>query len=145
MEVTERADGVTVINDAYNANPEAMRAALATLQVMARGRRAFAVLGYMTDLGDAERESHEELGLHAAGTGLAGLIVVGDAAAPILAGAKAHPSWPGELLGVPDTAAATAALADRLRPGDVVLVKASRVAAIEGIALALAGGKEPLR
>jgi UDP-N-acetylmuramoyl-tripeptide--D-alanyl-D-alanine ligase len=145
MEVTERADGVTIINDAYNANPEAMRAALATLGVMARGRRAFAVLGYMTDLGDAERESHEELGLHAAGTGLAGLIVVGDAAAPILAGAKAHPSWPGELLGVPDTAAATAALADRLRPGDVVLVKASRVAAIEGIALALAGGKEPLR
>jgi UDP-N-acetylmuramoyl-tripeptide--D-alanyl-D-alanine ligase len=145
MEVTERADGVTIINDAYNANPEAMRAALATLGVMARGRRAFAVLGYMTDLGDAERDSHEELGLHAAGTGLAGLIVVGDAAAPILAGAKAHPSWTGELLGVPDTAAAVAALAERLRPGDVVLVKASRVAAIEGIALALAGGKEPPR
>ena len=51
MEVTERPDGVTVINDAYNANPEAMRAALSTLQIIARGRRAFAVLGYMTDLG----------------------------------------------------------------------------------------------
>ncbi|MEP7023665.1 MAG: UDP-N-acetylmuramoyl-tripeptide--D-alanyl-D-alanine ligase [Actinomycetota bacterium] len=145
MEVTERPDGITVINDAYNANPEAMRAALATLGVMARGRRAFAVLGYMTDLGDMERESHEELGLHAAGTGLAGLIVVGDGAAPILTGAKAHPSWSGELLGVPDPSAAVQALAQRLRPGDVVLVKASRVAAIEGIALALAGQKEPLR
>ena len=51
MEVTERPDGVTVINDAYNANPEAMRAALSTLQIIARGRRAFAVLGYMTELG----------------------------------------------------------------------------------------------
>jgi UDP-N-acetylmuramoyl-tripeptide--D-alanyl-D-alanine ligase len=145
MEVTERPDGVTIINDAYNANPEAMRAALATLAIMAQGRRAFAVLGYMTDLGEFERESHEELGLHAAGTGLAGLIVVGDAASPILAGAKAHPSWSGELIGVPDTGAALQVLADRLRPGDVVLVKASRVAAIEGIALALAGEKEPLR
>jgi UDP-N-acetylmuramoyl-tripeptide--D-alanyl-D-alanine ligase len=145
MEVTERPDGVTVINDAYNANPEAMRAALSTLQIIARGRRAFAVLGYMTDLGPEEVPAHEQLGRDAAGAGLAGLIVVGDAAAPILAGAKSHPSWRGELLGVADTSAAIQALQDRLRPGDVVLVKASRVAAIEGIALALAGEKEPAR
>jgi UDP-N-acetylmuramoyl-tripeptide--D-alanyl-D-alanine ligase len=145
MEVTERPDGVTVINDAYNANPEAMRAALSTLQVIARGRRAFAVLGYMTDLGPEEVPAHEQLGRDAAGAGLAGLIVVGDAAAPILAGAKSHPSWRGELLGVADTSAAIQAMRDRLRPGDAVLVKASRVAAIEGIALALAGEKEPAR
>ena len=145
MEVTERPDGVTVINDAYNANPEAMRAALSTLQVIARGRRAFAVLGYMTDLGPEEVPAHEQLGRDAAGAGLAGLIVVGDAAAPILAGAKTHPTWRGELLGVSDTSAAIQAMRDRLRPGDVVLVKASRVAAIEGIALALAGEKEPAR
>lgn len=145
MEVTERPDGVTVINDAYNANPEAMRAALSTLQIIARGRRAFAVLGYMTDLGPAEVPAHEQLGRDAAGAGLAGLIVVGDAAAPILAGAKSHPSWRGELLGVADTSAAIQAMRDRLRPGDAVLVKASRVAAIEGIALALAGEKEPAR
>jgi len=145
MEVTERPDGVTVINDAYNANPEAMRAALSTLQIIARGRRAFAVLGYMTDLGPEEVPAHEQLGRDAAGAGLAGLIVVGDAAAPILAGAKSHPSWRGELLGVADTSAAIQAMRDRLRPGDAVLVKASRVAAIEGIALALAGEKEPAR
>jgi len=145
MEVTERPDGVTVINDAYNANPEAMRAALSTLQIIARGRRAFAVLGYMTDLGPEEVPAHEQLGRDAAGAGLAGLIVVGDAAAPILAGAKSHPSWRGELLGVADTSIAVQAMRDRLRPGDVVLVKASRVAAIEGIALALAGEKEPAR
>jgi UDP-N-acetylmuramoyl-tripeptide--D-alanyl-D-alanine ligase len=136
---------VTVINDAYNANPEAMRAALSTLQIIARGRRAFAVLGYMTDLGPEEVPAHEQLGRDAASAGLAGLIVVGDAAAPILAGAKTHPTWRGELLGVPDTSAAIQAMRDRLRPGDAVLVKASRVAAIEGIALALAGEKEPAR
>jgi UDP-N-acetylmuramoyl-tripeptide--D-alanyl-D-alanine ligase len=145
MEVTERPDGVTVINDAYNANPEAMRAALATLRIIARGRRAFAVLGYMTDLGPHEAELHEQLGRDAAEAGLAGLIVVGDAAAPILAGAKSHPAWRGELVGVADTSAAIQAIRDRLRPGDAVLVKASRVAAIEGIALALAGEKEPAR
>jgi UDP-N-acetylmuramoyl-tripeptide--D-alanyl-D-alanine ligase len=145
MEVTERPDGVTVINDAYNANPEAMRAALATLRIMARGRRAYAVLGYMTDLGADEVPEHERLGRDAAGADLAGLIVVGDAAAPILAGAKSHPSWRGELVGVPDTGSAIQAVRDRLRPGDVVLVKASRVAAIEGVALALAGDKEPAR
>jgi UDP-N-acetylmuramoyl-tripeptide--D-alanyl-D-alanine ligase len=145
MEVTERPDGVTIINDAYNANPEAMRAALATMGVMARGRRAFAVLGYMTDLGSEEVRQHELLGEHLAGLGLAGLIVVGDAAAPILTGARAHPPGPAELLGVPDTSAAIQALRDRLRPGDVVLVKASRVAAIEGIALALAADREPAR
>jgi UDP-N-acetylmuramoyl-tripeptide--D-alanyl-D-alanine ligase len=136
---------VTVINDAYNANPEAMRAALATLRIIARGRRAFAVLGYMTDLGPDEVPLHEQLGRDAAGADLAGLIVVGDAAAPILAGAKSHPSWRGELLGVADTSAAIQAMRDRLRPGDAVLVKASRVAAIEGIALTLAGEKEPAR
>jgi UDP-N-acetylmuramoyl-tripeptide--D-alanyl-D-alanine ligase len=145
MEVTERPDGVTVINDAYNANPEAMRAALSTLQIIARGRRAFAVLGYMTDLGPEEVPAHEQLGRDAASAGLAALIVVGDAAAPILAGAKTHPTWRGELLGVSDTSAAIQAMRDRLRPGDAVLVKASRVAAIEGIALALAGEKEPAR
>ena len=95
----------------------------------------------MTDLGPEEVPAHEQLGRDAAGAGLAGLIVVGDAAAPILAGAKSHPSWRGELLGVADTRAAIQAMRDRLRPGDVVLVKASRVAAIEGIALALAGEK----
>jgi UDP-N-acetylmuramoyl-tripeptide--D-alanyl-D-alanine ligase len=145
MEVTDRPDGVTVINDAYNANPEAMRAALATLRIIARGRRAYAVLGYMTDLGPEEVPAHEQLGRDAAGADLAGLIVVGDAAAPILAGAKSHPSWRGELIGVADTSTAIQVMRDRLRPGDVVLVKASRVAAIEGIALALAGEKEPAR
>jgi len=139
MEVTERPDGVTIINDAWNTNPEALRAALATLAVMARGRRAFAVLGHMRELGAQADELNEQAGALAARTGVAGLIVVGDGAAPMLAGAKAEPSWPGELLHVTDGPAAAAALRERLRPGDVVLVKASRAAALQGVALALTG------
>jgi UDP-N-acetylmuramoyl-tripeptide--D-alanyl-D-alanine ligase len=142
MEVTERPDGVIVINDAYNASPEAVTAALAALREMARGRRAYAVLGRMAELGDRSVQFHEQAGLDAARAGVAGLIVVGDEAVPMLAGAKAVPGFSGELLAVPDGDAALAALADRLRPGDIVLVKAARAAALQTIALALAAGED---
>ena len=97
------------------------------------------VLGYMTELGDRAEELHEEAGRQAAQAGLAGLIVVGDDAAPILAGAKAEPSWRGELLQVPDVEAAVTAVGRLARPGDVVLVKASRAANLQRVALALTG------
>jgi len=141
MEVTERPDGVIVVNDAYNASPEAVTAALAALQVMAGGRRAYAVLGRMAELGGRSREFHEQAGMAAARNGLAGLIAVGDEAAPMLTGAKTVTDFTGELIGVPDGTAALAALAERLRPGDVVLVKASRAAGLETVALALAAGE----
>ena len=143
MEVTTRPDGVTVINDAYNANPEALCAALSTVATMARGGRAIAVLGHMTELGAQEEELHEQAGRQAARAGLAGLIVVGEQAAPMLAGAKGDPSWRGELLQVPDAAAAVAAVDRLARPGDVVLVKASRAANLQRVALALTG-EQPL-
>jgi UDP-N-acetylmuramoyl-tripeptide--D-alanyl-D-alanine ligase len=139
MEVTERPDGVTVINDAYNANPEAMAAALETLAAVARGRRAFAVLGPMNELGGESRQRHEEAGGLAARAGVTGLIVVGEEAAPMLSGAKAERSWHGELIGVPDADGAIAALGNLLGPGDVVLVKASRTVGLERVALALTG------
>jgi UDP-N-acetylmuramoyl-tripeptide--D-alanyl-D-alanine ligase len=139
MEVTERPDGVTVINDAYNANPEGMAAALDTLATVARGRRAFAVLGPMNELGDESRQWHEQVGGLAARAGVAGLIVVGEDAAAMLSGAKAERSWHGELVGVPDAGSALAALGNLLGPGDVVLVKASRAAGLEHVALALTG------
>jgi UDP-N-acetylmuramoyl-tripeptide--D-alanyl-D-alanine ligase len=141
MEVTERPDGVVVINDAYNASPEAMTAALAALRVMAAGRRAYAVLGRMAELGERSREFHEQVGTVAARSGLAGLIAVGEEAAPMLTAAKAGPGFGGDLIGVPDGAAALAVLAERLRPGDVVLVKASRAAGLQTVALALADGE----
>jgi UDP-N-acetylmuramoyl-tripeptide--D-alanyl-D-alanine ligase len=139
MEVTHRPDGVTVINDAYNANPESMAAAIETLARLAKGRRAFAVLGPMNELGDESRHHHEEAGGQAARAGVAGLIVVGQAATPMLAGARAQRSWHGELLGVADAQEAVKALDNLLAPGDVVLVKASRTIGLERVALALTG------
>ncbi len=141
MEVTERPDGVIVVNDAYNASPEAVAAALAALRVMADGRRAYAVLGRMAELGERSREFHEQAGVAAARAGLAGLIAVGDAAGPVLTGAKSVAGFTGELLAVPDGQAAFAALGERLRPGDVVLVKASRAVGLQTVALALAAGE----
>jgi UDP-N-acetylmuramoyl-tripeptide--D-alanyl-D-alanine ligase len=142
MEVTRRPDGVTIVNDAYNAVPEGVRAALATLSAMTGGgrrHRSFAVLGYMTELGDQVDEFLEEAGRLAAQAGVAGLIVVGDAAAPILTGAKSVAAWSGELVHVPDKPAAVAAVQDRVRDGDVVLVKASHTIGLEDVALALTG------
>jgi UDP-N-acetylmuramoyl-tripeptide--D-alanyl-D-alanine ligase len=140
MEVHGRSDGVTVINDAYNANPESVRAALEALRHLAGGGRGFAVLGHMAELGDVSRASHEDIGEFAArvlGSGLAGLIAVGEEAAPILSGARRVRSFRGEALAVPDGAAALEALANHLKPGDVVLVKASRAAHLEGVAATL--------
>jgi UDP-N-acetylmuramoyl-tripeptide--D-alanyl-D-alanine ligase len=137
MEVGQAPGGVTVINDAYNANPESVRAALDALGHLAGGRRAFAVLGQMAELGEESRDSHLEAGAQAAGTGVAGLIVVGKEAEPILDGALATPGWHGEAIGVPDIPGAIAALRGRLAAGDVVLVKASRAAGLERVAAAL--------
>jgi UDP-N-acetylmuramoyl-tripeptide--D-alanyl-D-alanine ligase len=146
MEVHRRADGVTVINDAYNANPESVRAAIDALAHLARDGRGFAVLGHMAELGDTSRTSHEDIGEFGArvgGSGLAGLIAVGEEAEPLLAGARRVRSWPGEALAVPDGEAALDVLANRLKPGDVVLVKASRAAGLEGVAADLLSACEP--
>jgi UDP-N-acetylmuramoyl-tripeptide--D-alanyl-D-alanine ligase len=134
MEVRRRTDGVTVINDAYNANPESVRAALHALRHLAQDGRGFAILGHMAELGEVSRASHEDIGEFAARAELAGLIAVGEEAAPILAGARRVRSWTGEALAVPDGTAALDALANQLKPGDVVLVKASRAAHLEGVA-----------
>jgi UDP-N-acetylmuramoyl-tripeptide--D-alanyl-D-alanine ligase len=137
MEVTRRADGVTVINDAYNANPDSMRAALTALQSIGGDGRRFAVLGRMAELGGNSRAWHEEVGAFAARLGVAALIVVGAQAAPMLDGAKAQPGWRGELLHVPDQAAAVEAVRGRIAPGDAVLVKASNAEGLWSVADAL--------
>jgi UDP-N-acetylmuramoyl-tripeptide--D-alanyl-D-alanine ligase len=141
MEVRRSPAGVIVVNDAYNANPESVRAALEAMAHMARGRRSFAVLGQMAELGDESRASHEEIGALAAGTGVTGLIVVGKEAEPILDGALARngagTEWRGEAISVPDGPAAVAALRGRLVGGDIVLVKASHAAGLERVAAEL--------
>jgi UDP-N-acetylmuramoyl-tripeptide--D-alanyl-D-alanine ligase len=131
MELTRRPDGVLVINDAYNANPDSTRAAIEALaHIMGPGRRGFAVLGHMAELGDTADESHQEAGLRAAKAGVTGLVAVGEQAAAVLTGARAQPGWAGEAIAVPNASAAIDALRNRLRPGDVVLVKASQSAGL---------------
>ena len=123
MDVFERADGITVIDDSYNANPSSASAALRALADIAAGRRMVAVLGYMAELGDFERSGHEQVGRLAAELGVGRLIAVAGAA-PILDGAATVADWQGEPVHAADQQAAIAEL--DLRPGDVVLVKGSR-------------------
>ncbi|GAB1646017.1 UDP-N-acetylmuramoyl-tripeptide--D-alanyl-D-alanine ligase [Krasilnikovia sp. MM14-A1259] len=123
MDVFDRPDGVTVIDDSYNANPSSTEAALRSLAALGAGRRTVAVLGYMAELGEYERSGHEQVGRLAAELGVDRLIAVAEAA-PILAGAATVASWTGQGLHAADQAAAIAEL--DLRPGDVVLVKGSR-------------------
>jgi UDP-N-acetylmuramoyl-tripeptide--D-alanyl-D-alanine ligase len=126
MDVFDRPDGVTVIDDSYNANPVSMSAALEALAVIGHGRRRVAVLGYLAELGEQERAGHEQVGRMAAELGVERIIVVGEAAAAILDGAIAVKSWGGESVVVTDQEAASALLRTELQPGDVVLVKGSR-------------------
>jgi UDP-N-acetylmuramoyl-tripeptide--D-alanyl-D-alanine ligase len=144
MEVSERADGVTVVNDAYNANPESMRAALKALAAISRGdgtgapRRTWAVLGEMLELGESSGEEHDAIGRLAVRVDVSRLVAVGTGAASRIAGGAAlEGSWDGEAVGVPDVEAAVALLRAEVRPGDVVLVKASRAVGLERVAEAL--------
>ncbi|MGI8760603.1 MAG: UDP-N-acetylmuramoyl-tripeptide--D-alanyl-D-alanine ligase [Jatrophihabitantaceae bacterium] len=148
MELTERSDGVLVINDAYNANPESMRAALQALAAVARprlasGGRSFAVLGPMAELGASGPGEHDALGRLAARLQVSALVAVGEQARAIARGAAREPSWAGESRWVPDADSAVAVLRAQLRAGDVVLVKASRAARLERVALAIAEDAQP--
>ncbi len=125
MEVTRRPDGVVVVNDAYNANPESMRAALAAVGGMT-GTRRVAVLGAMGELGPGADEEHHRLGVDAAAA-VDLVVAVGPDAAGIAAAQEGS-------VHVPDRAAARQLLAEVLRPGDVVLVKASRAQGLELLA-----------
>lgn len=145
MAVTDRPDGLTVVNDAYNANPESMRAALKALAALGSRRRSWAVLGEMRELGEASHAEHEGLGRLVVRLGIDRLIAVGDEARPIQRGAADEGSWGNEAAWVPDAAAALDVLRTELDPGDVVLVKASRAAGLESVADALLADGRPAR
>ncbi|MFJ9633002.1 UDP-N-acetylmuramoyl-tripeptide--D-alanyl-D-alanine ligase [Streptomyces sp. NPDC091280] len=138
MEVTERPDGVTIVNDAYNANPESMRAALRALAAMGKGRRTWAVLGKMAELGDEALAEHDAVGRLAVRLNVGKLVAVGGREASWLQlGAYNEGSWGEESVHVSDAQAAVDLLRSELRPGDVVLVKASRSVGLESVAQAL--------
>ena len=129
MEVLTRDDGITVINDAYNASPDSMAAALKTLaQIVLPGQRSIAVLGEMAELGELAREEHDRIGRLVVRLNINKLIVVGHAARHISSAAGLEGSWDGEAVFVHTLEEAQALLESDLRPGDVILVKSSKSA-----------------
>ncbi|MFF1528728.1 UDP-N-acetylmuramoyl-tripeptide--D-alanyl-D-alanine ligase [Cellulomonas sp. NPDC058312] len=131
MHVVDRPDGITVVDDSYNANPDSVRAALRALAVLAgRERRSVAVLGEMMELGPDARAEHEAIGLQVVRLNVGLTVVVGKGALGIAAGAQREGSWGDEVAIVDDVDAAAALLERELRPGDVVLVKSSQDAGL---------------
>ncbi len=124
MDVTDRPDGVTVVNDAYNANPDSMRAALRALTALAAGRRTWAVLGPMAELGPDGAAEHAAIAALAVELGVDELVAVGCTEYT-------------DARRVTDVDAAVALLRAELVPGDVVLVKASRSAGLDRVAARL--------
>jgi UDP-N-acetylmuramoyl-tripeptide--D-alanyl-D-alanine ligase len=145
MEVTTRDDGVTVVNDAYNANPESVTAAIETLARMSgpdNARRTWAVLGELRELGEHGAAAQEEIGRLAVRLGIDRVVAVSEQAAPFQHGARLEGSGTGEEhVLVPDVEAAIALLDTELRPGDVVLVKAANYAGLWRVADALLGSR----
>jgi UDP-N-acetylmuramoyl-tripeptide--D-alanyl-D-alanine ligase len=148
MQVSNRADGVTVIDDAYNANPDSMQAGLQALAWIARGgesparenRRSWAVLGEMAELGEDAITEHDRVGRLAVRLDVSRLVVVGTgrSVTAMHHAAVMEGSWGAEAVNVADGDAALALLRAELQPGDVVLVKASNAAGLGALAEALA-------
>ena len=125
MERTERADGVTIINDAYNANPESMRAALRTLADLGQGRRTWAVLGAMLELGEDSIREHTAVGTQVVRLNISRLVVVGREARALYISAIQEGSWGDECIFAETADEAYELLQAELKPGDLVLFKSS--------------------
>ena len=145
MALHERADGLVVVNDAYNANPASMAAALDALAAIGeRGaRRTVAVLGEMLELGASSGADHVAVGEHAAALGVDVLVTVGAAADAIADGARRTPGWSGEAVPTAGRDQAADWLRHNAVARDVILVKASRGAALEHVADVLTEPDEP--
>ena len=137
MELTESDDHVIVVNDAYNASPSSMRAALETFGRLSQPGRRIAVLGEMLELGPIGVDEHARVGDLVADAGVAALVTVGGGTDELAAAAKARGV---EVVAVPDRDAAVSVLRTMVLPGDAVLVKASRLVGLETVAAALLSG-----
>ena len=123
------AGGVRFLDDSYNANPDSMKAALETLKISPAGGRRVAVLGFMGELGEHEREAHLSIGGAVVKAGVDALVTVGDQASLINEGA----SGIQESYHFVDHDAASQFLSTFLVEDDLVLVKGSRAAAMEKV------------
>lgn len=127
MARTDRADGITIIDDAYNANPESMRAGLKTLAMLGRntGRRTWAVLGPMLELGDQHAKEHILIGEVVVRLNIDQLVVVGAQARALYTGAVNEGSWGDEVDHVHSNQEAYELLSQQVEPGDIIFVKGS--------------------
>jgi UDP-N-acetylmuramoyl-tripeptide--D-alanyl-D-alanine ligase len=140
MELLPAPGGVTVINDAYNASPDSMAAALKTLAEITRGsHRAIAVLGEMAELGEFSDEEHDRIGRLVVRLNIDKLIVVGHGARHIHNAAGLEGSWDGESVLVDGLDEAYDRVKAEVRSGDVVLVKSSNSSGLRMLGDRLAG------
>jgi UDP-N-acetylmuramoyl-tripeptide--D-alanyl-D-alanine ligase len=137
MELDRTDHGVTVLNDAYNASPTSTAAALRSLARLPVPGRRMAVLGEMRELGAEAEAAHHDIGRMAVECGVEVLVVVGDEARALGAGARAAGRSGVEVVEVSDPAAAVDVISTRAHEGDAVLVKASRAIGLERVAAAL--------
>ena len=133
-----KANGLSILNDAYNANPNSVRAAIETATALPHAGRRVAVLGDMRELGATSEKYHREAGDAAGRAGFALLACVGTDARWIADGAEAAGMPADRVLRFPDAATAAERLPALVRPGDLVLLKASRGIRLEAVADALA-------
>jgi UDP-N-acetylmuramoyl-tripeptide--D-alanyl-D-alanine ligase len=137
MEVSEADGGYLVINDAYNASPHSMKAALETLKAVGGDRRTIAVLGCMAELGPARRDYHLEIGQLVADIDIDILACVGSAARDYAVAALGAGLPKGSVFRCEAKDDAVELLRNIVEPGDVILVKASRVMGMESVAQTL--------
>lgn len=142
MQLIKSPKGYWVINDAYNASPDSMRAALQTLAVLGKtGHRTIAILGQMAELGEFSNEEHDSIGRLVVRLNIDKLFVVGQQAKLIHMAASQEGSWDGESEFIEDIGNAYEIIHERLLPGDIVLVKASNIAGLRFLGDDLAGVK----
>lgn len=131
MELLGGRDDVSIINDAYNASPDSMSAAIRTLaQIGAERGRTIAVLGAMSELGDWAGEEHDRIGLQAVRLGIGRLVIVGPEARRMHITAINEGSWDGESVYFPTADEAFEYLSTEIAAGDTVLVKSSNAAGL---------------
>lgn len=125
MALTERPDGIVILDDAYNASPESMRAAFKALRAVADGGRMWAVIGEMLEMGDESLAAHEDIGVDAVRLGIDHLVVVGSGARAAYVSAVREGSWGDEAQWVATIDEAYSLVEQEARPGDTILVKGS--------------------
>lgn len=125
MALTIRPDGVRILDDAYNASPESMRAALRALLAVAEGGFTWAVIGEMREMGDASWQAHSDIGHDAVRLNIGRLVVVGEGAKPAFDTAVREGSWGDEAVFVATIDEARELLTSQWQAGDTVLIKAS--------------------